>query len=241
MYLSYEQVRFFRQSGYIRLVKKAPLSLLDGMRSFITAQVEQKVPPFRLDSHERICRLDAITQRHSIFQDFFCSADVLDPLESLLGPNIELVLNRHNHATLNLCESNTVRLHRDVLQWSRSLVTAILYLDDSNCETGCTCLIPGSHYLPFVGRPNNGGTWMDEHSVYADLLNQAIPIPMEQGTVLLFDSLVFHTVGENKTQNSRMSICVGYHSVDELQKQANPGCLLVRGEQLYRGNDAVRS
>lgn len=217
--------------------EKIPDDLLSRLRSVVDLQFDQQLPPLRIDGLGRVARLDSLIQRDPILQSFFCSPQILDPLESILGPNIELTLNRHNHATRNLRGSNRVRLHRDVLQWSRSLVSAILYLDDSTIETGCTHLIPGSHYLPFIGTPNNGGTWMDEHSVFADLIDQAIPVPMQQGSILLFDSLVFHTVGENTNENPRMSLCVGYHSVDELAESSNPKSILVRGEHLYRGND----
>lgn len=240
MKLSHEQVRFFRQSGYIKLKEKIPESLLEDIKKIVLLQFSKRIEPFRLDSLGRVARIDELIKRDPIFYEIFSSPTILDPLESILGPNLELTLNRHNHATLNLKDSNRARLHRDVLQWSRSLVTAIIYLDDATTETGCTYIIPGSHYLPFVGTPNNGGTWMDEHSVYAPLIDQAIPVPMERGSILLFDSLAFHTAGENKTDTSRMSLCVGYHSVDELidPSVVNEKTILVRGERLYRGNDA---
>jgi hypothetical protein len=46
-----------------------------------------------------------------------------------LGPNIELVENRHNHLSIYRAPGND-RLHRDVLQWSRSILTVLLYLSD---------------------------------------------------------------------------------------------------------------
>lgn len=168
------------------LKEKVHGSPLEELRSTTILHFNERIEPFQLDDLGRVARIDGLVQRGSIFHNLFLSSTILDPLESILGPNMELTLNRHNHATLNLKGSNRLRLHRDVLQWSRSLVTVILYLDDATIETGCTHIIPGSHYLPFVGTPNNGGTWMDEHSVYASLIDQAIPIPMEQGSILLF-------------------------------------------------------
>ena len=46
-----------------------------------------------------------------------------------MGPNIELVENRHNHLSIYRAPGND-RLHRDVLQWSRSILTVLLYLSD---------------------------------------------------------------------------------------------------------------
>lgn len=199
------------------------------------------VPPLRRNAAGHVTRVDQVIGRDPVFRQVFTSAPIVHPLTSLLGPNLELTLNRHNHGTFNRRGDTPVRLHRDVLQWSRSVVTVIAYLDPADQQTGCTHVIPGSQMLPFVGTPNNGGTWMDEHSVYADLINQELPVPMRQGGVLLLDSLAFHTAGENSTGATRASICCGYHSVDELSGvSADPKKLLVAGERLYRGNDERR-
>jgi phytanoyl-CoA hydroxylase len=231
--LSHYQVEFFRRSGYIKLDNSINSSLVEELLSSIGEAVDKQVKPYRENNGE-IYRIDNLYDRNDRFKELIHNPVILEPLESLLGPNIEFTLNRHNHATLNI--HNTHRLHRDILQWSRSVITAIVYLEDSNLENGCTEIIPSSHFLPFVGTPNNGGTWMDEHSVYKDLLAQALPIPMKKGGVLLFDSLAFHTVGKNETGRSRKSITLGYHSIDELSDDNSKYKVLVKGERLYRGN-----
>jgi len=158
-------------------------------------------------------------------------------LTLLLGPNIDFLLNRHNHITFNRYGETVFRLHRDVLQWSRSVVTALVYLEDSNLSNGCTHIVPTSQYLPFVGTPNNGGTWMDEHSVYKDLISQNIPVIAEKGDVLFMDSLMFHSVGMNNSNQTRISLNLAYTSVDELLPlDYSKYRVLVKGERLYRGN-----
>jgi phytanoyl-CoA hydroxylase len=239
--LSDQQVRFFRHSGYLRLDGRLSAATVDRMGAAMERDAAARVPPLRCDTAGRVTRLDAITSRDSVFREVFTCPLVLEPLVSLLGPNIELTLNRHNHATFNRHGENPVRLHRDVLQWSRAVATVLVYVDPATEETGCTHVVPGSHLLPFVGTPNNGGTWMDEHSVYADLIGQAIPVPMPSGGILMLDSLAFHTVGNNRSDRARRSACCGYHSVDELSGTADdPKKLLVAGERLYRGNDGAR-
>lgn len=237
MNLSQEQVRFFRHSGYIKLPWCVPEATVNDMRRVVGDCLRARKEPIGYDNQGRAVRVSNVLERDPIFRQVFTSDTILDPLESLLGPNIELALNRHNHATITPKDLPFPRLHRDVLQWTRSVVTVIVYLEQSTTENGCTEIIPGSHYLPFVGTPNNGGTWMDEHSVYADLMEQALPIPMPSGGILIFDSLAFHRVGVNRTDSLRMSVTMAYHSVDELSGISDPHRLLVRGERLYRGND----
>lgn len=117
-------------------------------------------------------------------------------------------------------------------------MTVIVYLQDTPVETGATQLIPGSQYLPFVGTPNNGGTWMDEHHVLAAVAPQEVALSMPAGGVLLFDSLVFHRAGVNLTDQIREAVTFAYHAVDELATVDDPSQLLVAGERLRRGNPA---
>lgn len=240
MRLSEQEVRFFRHVGFLRLKSIIPAYQVDQMRGIIEAHKSAAIEPLRRDTNEKVIRLDNLLGRDPLFMSVFTSEIILSPLQSLLGPNIELVLNRHNHASFNFAGDNDLRLHRDVLQWSRSVVTVFIYLDAATVENGCTQVVPASHFLPFIGTPNNGGTWMDEHSVFADLTAQCVPVPMQVGGVLLLDSLVFHAAGNNRTLESRRSVCCAYHSVDELSGVDDPKKILVCGEKLYRGNDARR-
>ena len=69
------------------------------------------------------------------------------------------------------------------------------------------------------------------------LLDQSVPVPMPAGGLLAIDSMIMHAPGLNTTPGSRMSMTVGYHSVDELMRVENSARVLVRGERIYTGND----
>lgn len=161
---------------------------------------------------------------------------------TILDCYVVFVKNRHNHATINDAEAtkSESRLHRDILQPTRGLITAAVYLEDATVENGCTHIVPSSQSLPFVGVPqeNGGGTWMDEHDEYAGLAEQALPVPMRAGSVLLFDGLSFHSVGQNLGGGTRTSVTLGFRAADELDfAPDNLRQVLIGGEQLYRGND----
>ena len=97
----------------------------------------------------RIIRISAIWERGGIFRETITCDEILNPLESLLGSNIEFVLNRHNHIYLrDAGSSHSLELHRDVRHWSRTIATVLVYLEDTNLENGCTRVVPGSHHLP---------------------------------------------------------------------------------------------
>lgn len=233
--LSQLEIRFFRDAGYLRMnnVIEAALTaeLLDVSQRLFMEETPASGKVYQ--AYQKSPAIRALVERQ----------ELLSPLESILGPNIVLVLNRHNQITMNRPGEFAPRLHRDVLQWTRNLVTVLVFLEDATPETGCTHLVPGSHLLPFVGVPqlDGGGTWMDEHVEYAGLEEQAVPVPVAAGGILIFDSLAFHSVGRNVTNRSRSSITLGFRSVDELDRpDGNQNQVVVAGEQIYRGNDTHR-
>ena len=59
---------------------------------------------------------------------------------------------------------------------------------------------------------------------------------MPVGGLLAIDSLLWHGVGPNRTGQTRMSMTLGYHSVDVLACVEDPQHLLVRGERAYTGH-----
>lgn len=231
MTLTPQQVLHFRQLGYLRLPTRLQDHLLNDLHEYVRALHDQDGTPksYRLYERDTFLMTRLITH-----------AGLGSDLESLLGPNIVYVANRHNQSALNLPHVSDTRLHRDVLQWTRNVLTCVAYLEDSTDANGCTRIIPGSHLLPFVGvpQPDGGGTWMGEHEEFEDMLDQAVPVPMRRGQVLAFDGLVFHAAGENTSARSRASLVLGFRSADELEYAPDPvRQVVVRGSQLYRGND----
>lgn len=235
--ISLHEIDFFRRAGYLKFDAMYSDEEVECLRGAITDQCEQGIEPCLIDSLNRVYRLNSIFDRNTIFRNALTKKELLDILESLVGPNIEFLKNRHNHATINRSQDTHYRLHRDILQWSRGLVSVIVYLDDASVDSGATHIIPTSQYLPYVGTPNNGGTWMDEHHIFATLLKQSVQVEVQKGGVLIFDSLAFHSVGQNKGVDTRMSMVAGFTSVDELYPIADNSLReIVRGERLYRGS-----
>ena len=240
--LTHEQARHFRNQSYYRLPKAAFTPDETGeMRDFVRSEIA-KDPERAKRLGGPAVKLYGLYDRNPELVGKFVRHPVLvGALQSVLGPNVVFVTNRHNHATSNDQQGQPAEgLHRDILQPTRGLVTAAVYLQASTAENGATRIIPGSHELPYVGVPqaNGGGTWMTEHEEYEGLEDQAVSVPMPEGGVLLFNGLAFHGVGENGSGEPRMSMILGYRSVDELDAQPDTTRqLLVAGDWIYRGND----
>lgn len=238
--LNYEQARFYRDQGYYRLTGAFNQQQTAIMRQFVLTEAGKVIQDNLIFPNGKIYGL---YDRHpELMQQVIGNKALIGALESLLGPNIVFVKNRHNHATINDHQGDPAEgMHRDTLQPSRGLITAAIYLQDSTVSNGATRIVPGSHNLPYVGvpQPNGGGTWMAEHDEYAGLEDQALPVPMTEGSVLLFNSNLFHGVGRSTSDSPRMSMTLGYRSADELDaKPDDSRQIIVHGEHIYRGNDS---
>ena len=232
MQLTPQEVQLFRHNGFIKFPKRLPGEQVAALKEAALRDIGKSVEPVARDNG-RIIRLSNLWGRGGIFQRTITSDEILDPLESLLGPNIEFLINRHNHFYLRDADSNhSLTLHRDCHHWSRPIVTVLLYLEESNLETGCTRVVPGTHLAAgFLSHRD-----ADIERAYA----QTIPLPMPPGGLLAIDGMLLHAAGINRSDRTRMSITLGFHSVDEFSFTPDPKCILVRGERIYGGNDHVR-
>ncbi|MEU7840074.1 phytanoyl-CoA dioxygenase family protein [Micromonospora sp. NPDC049114] len=233
--------RFFDAAGYARLPTGLPASLVDRMRSVIDDHFARAVPPYRVNHRGEPCRLDALLERHEVFLEALRHEHVAGPLGQVLGPAVDVVLNRHNHATLNNADDIPFRLHRDIQQWSQPLVAVFFYLEPATVMNGCTHVVPATHRLPYVGPQSNdgGGNWADEHDEYRHLRGQELPLEMPAGGVLLLNCLCFHSVGRNMTSHSRRSAVFACRSSDELSQLENPAVIRLFGQRRFVANSVL--
>jgi phytanoyl-CoA hydroxylase len=241
--LTADEYWLFRHNGFLRLRHQVPATYVAAMREVIDSELARASPPMRHNDAGQIHRLDGLLDRSPVFAQVLRLPQVVEPLMSLLGPNVFVLRNRHNHATTNRPGDIPFRLHRDIVQWSRPVVTAIVSLEDTSVDNGCTHVVPGSHLAAFAGMApdGGGGNWADDHPEYEAFAAQAVPIPMATGGVLLFDSLLFHSVGTNTTGRTRLSTAFAFHSVDELDDSPQPQRVLLCGDRIYKGNDRHKS
>src|SRR5205823_5094593 len=135
--LTPEQIHFFRHNGFLKLPQPLPARTVVQLRETIWKQIREEVEPVVRDKLGRVVRLSNLWERGTPFRETLTCSQVLEPLEALLGPNIELLTNRHNHATLRLAGDGSDYPHRDVMQWSRTILTVLFYLEDTTLENGC--------------------------------------------------------------------------------------------------------
>ena len=242
-----EELDLFRHNGFIKLPTRLSADLVEGLKAAALEDIRNEVEPVARRDGD-VDRISGLWDRGGVFQQAIACDEILGPLESLLGPNIEFMLNRHNHIYLRDSKSMaSIELHRDCRVWSRNLLSVLVYLEDTHLENGCTYVVPGSHHLSTLSnfayireRGARGGSPRKKEELFEIAWSQAIPLPMPAGGLLAMDGLLLHAAGRNQTNGTRMSMTLGYHSADEFSLPDDRKHVLVRGERKYGGND-VRS
>jgi ectoine hydroxylase-related dioxygenase (phytanoyl-CoA dioxygenase family) len=233
---------FFRREGYLYVPDLVSREHCAG----VLDEFAETVPGARKAAASRsFWRTDAAHTRLESAARILGSDAVLALLKTILGPNVALLSNRHGHITLNAGMGKAGRLHRDILHWSRNLVSVILYVNvPAGLELGNgTAVLPGSHLLPTAGRINNGGTWLDE-GPHAALAQQTVNLRAEVGAALLMDGMTYHRAQTRLPHDAsdppaaRVAITWACRAVDELHSDDISGPIqLLTGDDLYRGND----
>ena len=131
MELTPQEIQLFRHNGFIRFPTQLSKDHVEALKAAALKDMEEGTEPVARQEG-RIIRISAVWQRGGIFQETITCDEILNPLESLLGSNIEFVLNRHNHVYLrDAGSSHSLALHRDVSHWSRTIATVLIYLEDT--------------------------------------------------------------------------------------------------------------
>lgn len=241
-----EELFLFQHNGYLRISQALEPTLVAALRATILQHADARIAPLVCEDPERpgqpkkgnipgarVLRISKVLERNPIFLAAASAPHLVAVLTQLLEPNVEVVLNRHNHATLRPPGAAPLEWHRDVANWSRPIITAIFYLEDATIESGCTYVVPGSQQMLAYHSTLHG------HGRLASLGRlgqQAVPILAQAGDVLLMHGLVLHSAGENRSSTSRISMTLGYHAADELGASDEPQKHLIAGERILRHN-----
>ena len=238
MPLSDEDLWYCKQNGYYRLPNLLPDNLVDRLNEATDCEIfSMREPIVWEDTTSRtpadIRRLSKILDRGSAYLEAATHPLILDALENFLGPNIELITNKHNHLMVRPPNSGAVPWHAGEHIYEPVLFTALIYLQESTIENGCIRIVPGSHQRPF----HSPKRYPDGEFTSQALYHRALPVPMPAGGVLLFDDRLYHGADTNNTDQSRRSITLAYraHDAHDVLKE-DPEKTLVRGERIYTGH-----
>lgn len=164
---------------------------------------------------------------------------LLDPVESILGPDImvwaaEFFIKEPHSA-------RRVTWHQDLTYWGldgTDEVTAWLALTPATAENGCMRMVPGSHQRGIVAHrdtfaADNILSRGQEIAVEVDEA-AAVTVALEPGTMSLHHGRMFHASGPNRTDARRIGFVVRYITPAMRQTVgARDYAVLVRGRDRF--------
>ena len=222
---------FFRQMGYL-VVRRVFAE--DACRVLSDEIIDDCVTS--TNELRESTRIDRAIERFNL-AEWLRSEIFADWASQLLGPNWSVVLNRHNHITLDHGGGLTSkRPHRDSLQWTRPFLTVIIGLKIPESSQAWPRIVPGSHLWPVGAHPNGGGYWLDEDD-QRDMSDQQVLVLLGSGDVLFLDPMTFHGAGIGLTTEPRIVCTVALRASDELGRYQPANELMIHGEHVYAGQN----
>jgi phytanoyl-CoA hydroxylase len=163
---------------------------------------------------------DPITQ-HRRFHALVFHPRILDVVETLIGPNIQL------HQSRLILKPRTPGAwfdwHQDFPAFPHTnfdLVIVTVYLDDSASDNGGLAVIPGSHRLgplghqfTFDGAPR---TRLADRRL-RPRRGHGVDVPVRAGGVLVHHANLLHSSKANRTDRSRAALSFWYRAADNVQ------------------------
>jgi ectoine hydroxylase-related dioxygenase (phytanoyl-CoA dioxygenase family) len=145
-----------------------------------------------------------------------CAKDLLDAVESLLGP--DLLLYSAEFFIKPAHSNKIVSWHQDLTYWglgeTDDELTAWVALSEVNVESGCMRFIPGSHRQPILQHRDTFSTdnlLSRGQEVAVDVNeSEAVDVLLHPGQVSLHHGHLFHASGLNSSPNDRVGLVFRY-------------------------------
>ncbi|MBL4575312.1 MAG: phytanoyl-CoA dioxygenase family protein [Opitutaceae bacterium] len=219
--VSLEMAEDFRRDGYLLLSnafnKEEVAALLQ--------EVEQgdRVATSSYDTQDAEGRKAQIAIWHELGSDIWSrvSTDprIVNNVRLLMGEDVAFF---HGKVILKLARGGgSWEWHQDYGYWYNQgflyprMISAFVSLDPSVKENGCLQVLKGSHHL---GRLEHGtvGTQTGADAGRIGIIEgmlERVPVEMEPGSVLFFDSNLLHTSGPNDSDMHRRSFIICYNAM----------------------------
>ena len=160
MLLSADQVAFYRTNGYVIIPDALTPSQVEEGRRIVEDFVERSrdvtesndvfdLEPGHTRERPAIRRLKTPAKQHPFFNDLIHSDALLDPIESLIGPNIRALGSKLNLKAAGV--GSPVEWHQDLAfhpHTNDDLLAIGVAFDDCSLVNGCLLVMPGSHKGP---------------------------------------------------------------------------------------------
>lgn len=246
--LNAQQLRQYSDAGYIifhDLFTSAEMDALDALiEPFDRAHNEElqrrRTTGGSNDVADQIVFTGLINQRSHELQAFAADQRFVDITTALLGPDIRLYYDQSVY--------KRPEARRD-FPWHQDngytptdpihYVTCWLAVSDASVANGCVWIKPETHKLGVVEHTQTPIGWQ---CYFGD--DPGVPVELTRGSMVVFQSLLFHRSGPNTSSDTRKAYVLQY-SVDRMRhavtgKMFHNGPVIARdGQAAYDGFDSM--
>jgi len=191
--------------------------------------VEQAVTVKWESGKNVILGIEPFAHLSPIFSDYAADARFAEPMKDLTGcESVALYTEKLNMKRAHV--GGPIVLHQDWPYWAdiaddvERIVTAMLFLDDSNAENGCLEVSPGSQ-VNGVQPTRDAEGYRGEIDAAAFDLTTLVPVEVPAGSVLMFGPRLVHRSMPNTSGSDRRALLFSYqpahfrHCLDFLRKR----------------------
>ena len=224
--LTDQQVNEFQTRGYLklgRLLDDATVELLrgeydrefelarSGANSFRNLAIDDTDDvAAKNEAEEQMLQIMQMCERNLHFRRLLYHEPILDCIEDLIGPNIQLF---HDQALYKPAHhGGPVFWHQDNAYWQcapATLVSCWLTLDDVSVDNGAMQVIPGSHLQALEHEKSASTSALLDNAERVDS-SQAVAIELPAGGAMLHHCQTFHYTAPNKTARERRAFAIHF-------------------------------
>lgn len=210
--------RKFEEDGFLvveNAIDNTELAIVnEALEAAMDVMRERNIPLHSefLDPNPSSVRINNLPEFNPIFVSLLTNNAALDMVRACIGDNI---LISNFTANIGYPGSGSMKIHSDqalvvpppwLSPWAINIVWCF---DDVRAENGATRYIPGSHlWRTFEDVPEN-----------AMELTKAFEAPA--GSFIAMEGRLWHTSGENRTDDERRAMAFAYYSTDFIRPQIN--------------------
>jgi phytanoyl-CoA hydroxylase len=229
----------FRRRGFVRLPSFADAATCDRMLERVVEIARDRsiglgdgssivLPEANLSGRdglpEQLVSKVFKLHRDSVFEDFARDAAVTDLVADLVGPELDCFLSQFIFKNPGAWGQPW---HQDSVYFPfdppRPILGVWLAVTEATLDNGCLHVLPGSHLEPIHDhvedrRPgaNYGYIEIVDHD-----MSDAVPVLMDPGDLLLFDSHLMHRSTDNASDGIRAAMVYHYCATGTVER--NPG------------------
>ena len=212
----------YDRQGYLIVKKLLDEGELDELREAIqTPLIQQIRERSRRADYAGLSIIHDIIHLHPAFLKLARLPKLLDVIEMLVGPNIEI-----QHCKINWKPpekgAGEVKWHQDfpyLPHTNHDLCAAFVVLDKTTPENGCMRVIPGSHKLGQLKHTDENGkllNYVDDPN-FDQRRQDPVDLVLEAGDMSVHHVLSLHSSYPNQSDNPRCAIIYEFRAADAMQ------------------------